>query len=154
MQIKPTSSTSPPLPWFHQRPQKILNDTTRTFILRGYRSLGDKIAKFRTPMKIHKNPWKWSPIISKCGIILECVSKWLDFKLQKLIKLMPAVVKDSQMVREELISLDLLKNKRIFTAGAVSMYTNIDLGHAMWIMLDWMNVIPENFQDWDFNHYS
>ena len=67
---------------------------------------------------------------------------------------MPAVVKDSQMVREELISLDLLKNKRIFTAGAVSMYTNIDLDHAMEVMFDWVNVISENFQDWDFNHQS
>jgi hypothetical protein len=28
------------------------------FMLRGYRLFGDKIAKFRTTVKVYKNPWK------------------------------------------------------------------------------------------------
>eukprot|EP00804_Cyclotella_cryptica_P011771 CCRYP_011351-RA/>CCRYP_011351-RA protein AED:0.34 eAED:0.41 QI:0/-1/0/1/-1/1/1/0/94 len=67
---------------------------------------------------------------------------------------MPAVVKDSKTLRDELISLDLPKNARIFTADANSMYTNIDLNHAMQVMQNWMHNVPEEFQDWDFNHKS
>ena len=51
---------------------------------------------------------------------------------------MPAVVKDSKTFRDELISLDLPKNARIFTAGANSMYTNIDLDHTMQVMQNWI----------------
>ena len=139
---------------FVNKHKNILGDEVCTFMLRGYREFGDKIAQFRTTVKIHKNPWKLRPIVAKCGTILECVSKWLDFKLQKLVELMPAVVKDSQTFRDELVSLDLPKNARIFTSDAVSMYTNIDLNHAMQVMQDWMDTLPKTFQDYEFNRQS
>jgi hypothetical protein len=63
---------------------------------------------------------------------------------------MPAVVKDSQMIRDKLISLDLPTNTRTFTTNAVTMNTKIDLNHAMIVMPDWMNVNLDNLQDWDF----
>ena len=134
--------------------KEALGNSIRIFMLQSYKLFGDKIPTFRAIVKIHKNPWKLRPIVAKCSTILECVSKWLDFKLQKLVALMPAVVKDSQTFRDELITLDLPKNARVFTADAVSMYTNIDLDHAMQVMCDWMKVIPENFHDQELNHQS
>ncbi len=129
---------------FINKNRDALGEATLTFMLRGYRSFGDKIAKFRTTVKIHKNPWKLRPAVAKCGTILECMSKWLDFKLQKLVGLMPAVVKDSKTFRDELISLDLPKNARIFTINATSMYTNIDFNHSMQIMQNWIRNVQED----------
>jgi hypothetical protein len=91
--------------------KEVLNNATQMSMLRGYRLFCDKIAKFRTTTKIHKNPWKLPPVISKCGTILECMSKWLDFKLQTLVEFMPAVIEDSQMITDELTSLNLPKMK-------------------------------------------
>ncbi|KAL7515990.1 hypothetical protein ACHAWX_001051 [Stephanocyclus meneghinianus] len=88
-------------------------------MIRSYKLFGDKIPMFIAIVKIHKNPWKLCPIVAKCGTILECVSKWLNFKLQKLGMLLPAVIKDSQTFRDKLIALDLPNNARVFTADAV-----------------------------------
>ena len=33
----------------------------------------------------------------------------------------------------------------------VSMYTNIDLDHAIQIIQDWMKIFPENFHDQEYN---
>ncbi len=86
-----------------------LNNPIRTFMLQSYQLFGDKILTFRTTVKIHKNLWKLHPIVSNCGTILEYVSKWLDFKLQKLVTLMPAVIKNSWTIRDKPIALDLPK---------------------------------------------
>ena len=63
---------------------------------------------------------------------------------------MPAVMKDSQMIRDKLISLDLPTNTRTFTTNAVTMNIKIDLNHVMIVMQDWMNVNLDNLLDWDF----
>ena len=53
------------------------------FPTRALKYYADKLARFRQTCKIHKNPWKMSPIICCAGTFMNYWSKWLDFWLQK-----------------------------------------------------------------------
>ena len=95
------------------------------------------VAQFRATTKVHKNPVKLRPVVAKCNTTTEAISKWLDCEMQKLAKQLPWCVKDSESFRREVIQLDLPPNARLVTFDAVSMYSNIDLDHAMPIMRRW-----------------
>ena len=64
-------------------------------------------------------------------------------QLQALMNFLPWCTKDSQTLRDELIPLEIPNLARLFSFDAVSMYSNIDLDHAMQIMKDWMNLFQE-----------
>jgi hypothetical protein len=90
-------------------------------------------------MKIHKNPMGTRPIVSCCGSFTEGFSIWLDFKMKSLIKFVPTYVQDSYQVLRELKALDELPhNARLFTADAVSMYTNINTQHGIQVFHEWL----------------
>ena len=116
----------------------------------GYKKYGDKIAKCRATMKVHKSPWKQQPVVSKCGTLLECISKWLDYKLQNLSKFMPTVIKDRKSLRDEINFRNLLPTAKWFTADAISMYTKIELNHAMQVMEYWLKSLPDEAKLHDF----
>jgi hypothetical protein len=88
-----------------------------------YKKYGDKIAKLCATVKVHKAPWKLWPVVSKCGTLLECISKLLDYKLQNLSKFMPTVIKDSKSLRDDIISLNLSPTAKLFTADATSLFS-------------------------------
>ena len=113
-------------------PKKVI-----TFMLRSFDTYGDKIAPFRATAKVHKNPVKLRPVVAKCGTAIEALSKWLDCEMQKLVGMVPWCIKDSDTFRAEVIELDLPPNSRLVTFDAVSMYSNIDLDHAMEVMQHW-----------------
>ena len=92
---------------------------------------------FRATAKVHKEPVKLRPVVAKCGTTIEALSKWLDTEMQLIIPALPWCVKDSHSFRDEVIRLRLPRGARIFTFDAVSMYSNIDLNHALPIMKTW-----------------
>ena len=115
-----------------------LPDTTIEFFKRSQDTHGwAKVAQFRATAKVHKNPVKLRPVVAKCNTTIECLSKWLDVEFQKLGGLVPWCVKDSESFRVEVTKVDLPPNARLVTFDAVSMYSNIDLDHAMPIMRQW-----------------
>ena len=75
------------------------------------------------------------PVVAKCGTAIKSISKWLDCELQKLKSEIPWCIKDSESFRSEVIKLDLPPNARLVTFDAKSMYSNIDLDHAMPVRL-------------------
>jgi hypothetical protein len=91
--------------------------------------------------KVHKTPWKTRPVVSCVGSFNEIASKWLDYRLLKVVDLCPSYTKDSYQILEELANLGALPpNARLFTANAMSMYTNIDTEHGLEIIEKWLDL--------------
>jgi hypothetical protein len=91
--------------------------------------------------KVHKTPWKTRPVVSCVGSFNEIASKWLDFKLSQLVYLCPSHTKDSFQILQDLKELGPLPpNARLFTADAVSMYTNIDTEHGLDTIEKWLHL--------------
>ena len=92
-------------------------------------------------LKVHKipNP-KMRPIVCCAGTRMNHISKWLDFQLQRLKPFVPTYIKDSHDLLAKLRNIGgLPPNARLFTADAVSMYTNIDTEHAIRVIGNWMD---------------
>lgn len=117
----------------------------------------DRNAKLpsRTPQfyimpKVHKTPLTTRPVVSCVGSFLEATSKWLDYQLGRLLPLSRTYIKDSKQLKDELDALGPLPaNARLFTADAVSMYTNISIEHGTEVFTQWFtefnNEIPNDF---------
>jgi hypothetical protein len=88
--------------------------------------------------KIHKTPLKTRAIISSSGSLCSGIAKWLSVELKKIIRHMPYVATSSATVVKELQALDLTEHTRLFTMDAVSMYTNIHVGHALPVILEFL----------------
>ena len=84
--------------------------------------------------KIHKNPWKMRPVVCCSGTMMNSWSKWLDYWLHKLKHLIPTYIKDSQQVLDEIKTINLPPNKKLFTYDANSIYNNIDTEHAITVI--------------------
>jgi hypothetical protein len=105
--------------------------------------------------KVHKTPWKTRPVVSCVGSFNEIASKWLDYKLSKVVDLCPSYTKDSYQILSDLAQLgELPPNARLFTTDAVSMYTNIDTEHGLATIEKWLdlhrNDIRANIPDFPF----
>lgn len=91
-----------------------------------------KFPQFYITAKVHKTPWKTRPIVSVSGSILHGFGVWIDRQLQTLGRQTPAFISSSWDLAKELRTLPALPpTARLFTADAVSMYTNIDTEHAL-----------------------
>jgi hypothetical protein len=91
--------------------------------------------------KVHKQPkWKTRPVVSGVSSVLEPLSKWVEVQLQKVIHLCPAYLKDSWHFLNIEKDLKNLKGKKILTADAQSMYTNINTEHAVEIIDLWFDL--------------
>jgi hypothetical protein len=92
----------------------------------------DPFPKFYLTAKIHKTPWKTRPIVSVSGSLLHGLGKWVDKQLQPFARDTNAHVKSSFEIKTLLVNLPPLPSTaRLFTADAVSMYTNIDTRHGL-----------------------
>ncbi len=76
--------------------------------------------------KVHKEPFSLRPVVSTSGSLLAIFSTWLDYKMKDLVPLVKSYVKNSFMVIEELKNMTIPANALLFSADAVSMYTNIE----------------------------
>ena len=81
--------------------------------------------------KIHKKPIKTRAIISYSGSICHGLATWIDFELKKIIKHLPYVATSAREVVKKITAKRWSSRARLFTMDAVSMYTNIHLGHAL-----------------------
>jgi hypothetical protein len=92
----------------------------------------DPYPKFYITAKVHKTPWKTRPIVSVSGSLLDGLGRWVDKLLQPYFAATPFAVKSSTTLKDLVIDLPPLPpSARLFTADAVSMYTNIDTTHAL-----------------------
>ena len=92
--------------------------------------------------KIHKTPLKTRGIISSSGSLCHGIATWLDVQLKKIIKYLPYVATSSATIVQDLTSRTWDPSTRLFTMDAVSMYTNIHLGHALPEILDFLEHSP------------
>jgi hypothetical protein len=80
-------------------------------------------------------------MVSCVGSFNKIASKWLDYKLAKVVHLCPSYTKDSYQILDEIKALGtLLPNACIFTTDAVSMYTNIDASHGIKTIGKWLEI--------------
>jgi hypothetical protein len=108
-----------------------------------------RMKQFYITIKVHKNN-ATRPIVSCCGSLPEGFSKWLDYKMKSLRDLVPTYLRDSYQVLKELKNIEALPpNAKLFTADAVSMYTNINTDHGIDIFSSWFSEfedeLPPNF---------
>ena len=119
-----------------------LTEGERTFIERKLDSVVTATAFLYLSPKIHKKTLKTRPIISYCGSLCEGIAKWADEQLKKIVKHLPYVATSSKQIVDELTAADKAhpanNNRRIFTMDAVSMYTNIHVGHALDVITDFL----------------
>jgi hypothetical protein len=104
-----------------------LNDTT----LGTYRVL-----QFYCTYKVHKTGQpKMRPIVSCVNSLPEIFSKWIDYWLKKVVAtLVPTYIKDSADLIKSLHKAfpnGLPTRAKLFSADAVSMYSNIDTHHSI-----------------------
>ena len=84
-------------------------------------------------MKVHKEkPNLTRPVISCSGSILHPLAVWVDHYLQKVTTQQPTFLQSSRALKEDLVQLSPPSTALLFTADAVSMYTNIRTGPALW----------------------
>ena len=83
---------------------------------------------------------KQRPVIAKVGADIEAVSKWLDVQLQHLMKQLPWCMKDSESFRHEVIQVLVPPNACIMTFDVISMYSNINLDHAIEVAHLWIEL--------------
>ena len=121
-----------------------------TFLREATFKYPDKLARFRMSLKAHKTPWKMRPIVCCAGTFINCLSRWLDYWLQKCRPFVTTYLKDSGQLLDVLQDIgELPPTAKLFTADATSMYTNIDTNHAIDVIGKWLdsiaNELPANF---------
>jgi len=120
------------------------SEAEQHFLLESIRKYPDNLAKFRMSLKAHKTPWKMRPIVCCAGTMLNNLSRWLDFWLQKTKPFIPTYLKDSDQLLNLLNNLGPLPpNAKLFAADANSMYTNIDTDHALHVVGNWLDSLED-----------
>jgi hypothetical protein len=99
--------------------------------------------------KVHKNPISLQPVVSNTNSFLAIFSVWLDHKMKDLLPLVRCYIKNSTTLISQLKQLPLPTGAKIFTADAVSMYTNIDttlgINAIKQFLITNENDLPANF---------
>ena len=102
---------------FASRWQKHLTKAEHTYFKRGLKENKNKLAKFYTTIKVHKNPPTLRPIVAECGTVILVRSSWLGYKLKKLLSFISTYIKDSRDFKVKLDNLNsngrLPKNARL-----------------------------------------
>ena len=136
--------------WLKQY-NKTLTKMERAFLKQGLDQNKRAFAGFYLTLKAHKlkpgqnvTHLKSRPIVSCPGSLLHPVGIWTDRKLQSLAKQQISYFRNSFDLRQELCSTQYPTTAQLFTADAVSMYTNIPTNTAiMFIARHLRKNIPE-----------
>jgi hypothetical protein len=102
---------------------------------------------FYLTFKVHKTPLKTRPIVSCSGSLLQPLGKWIDKILQGIASKQRSYFKSSFELKDELMDLELPAGSKIFTADAVSMYTNIPTKFAIDKIEEYLYASREYFPD-------
>ena len=94
--------------------------------------------RFYLTLKAHKlktgqtvDQLKSRPVVSCPGSLLHGLGVWVDRKLQEVAQNTISYFKNTLELKKRLLDLNLPTNARLFTADAVSMYTNIPTHPAL-----------------------
>lgn len=111
---------------------KSMTKMERTFLKNHLNDNKNRFAKFYITLKAHKlkpgqnvNNLKSRPIVSCPGSLFHHLGIWVDRKLQELAKQQTSYFKNSFELRQQLTTTTYPKGAKLFTADAISMYTNI-----------------------------
>lgn len=117
-----------------------LTKNEKRFLRKGLAtSTDDPYGVFYGTMKVHKKPLKTRPVVSYSGSIAYALGVWIDSQLQSVAKQQLSYFKDSVVLKGMLDKLKLPANARLFTADAVSMYTNIPTDKGLHILSKYLN---------------
>jgi hypothetical protein len=130
-----------------RRHTKNLEPMEKRFLEKLIRENENPWATFYLTMKVHKSPWKTRPIVSGSGTLLFGLGIWVDSQLQKTLKQQKSFFKSSLDLKKLLLTLDLPRNARIYTADAVSMYTNISTSKAITAIAQYLHQRSSKFTD-------
>ena len=117
--------------------------SVRKYLMNYKATIRNPYSSFYLLAKIHKTPWKTRPVVSTCGSTLYAISKWLHVILHDICVQLPFFVKDSAEIVRDIKKLKLTPNSKVFTADAVSMYTNINTTHALSVISKFLYNPPE-----------
>ena len=122
----------------------------RKYFQRARRKRDYRVPCFYILMKIQKFPWKTRPVTDCFGSVTAIYSKWLDYWMGELCKNLPTKLRDSQDLLDRIKTLGHLPHgARLFTADAVSMYTNINTAAAIDAIREWLTrfkaELPDDF---------
>ena len=117
----------------------------RKFVETNLENCKDPFPTFYLTIKIHKSPWKTRPIVSCSGSLLYALGVWVDRKLQIVAQSQHSYISSSRQLKDLLIPLDLPADSQVFTADAVSMYTNINTNHALHIIGNYLQRNSKKF---------
>jgi hypothetical protein len=98
-------------------------------------------------MKVHKTPFSSCGIISGSGSLIHALGTWVDAKLQCFAHRRPDYFKSSYKLKKILTNITLPPNTFLFTADAVSMYTNIPTAKALSFISNHIRETSHEFQD-------
>ena len=114
-----------------QHRKKLPKESIR-YIRTKNKEVTDPFPKLYLLMKVHKQPLKTRPVVSCSGSLLHPLDVWLDTALQPIATSLPSFIASSYDLKEALNALPPLPpGALLFTADAVSMYTNIDSFYAV-----------------------
>ena len=115
-----------------------LTKMERAFIREELKSNQSPLERFYLTLKAHKlkpghtvDQLKSQPIVSCPGSLLHGLGVWMDRKLQEVAQKTISYFKNTLELKKQLLELHLPTNTRLFTANAVSMYTNIPTHTAL-----------------------
>jgi hypothetical protein len=129
-----------------QKYKKSLSSQERRFITH-HLSTDTAFPVFYLLIKVHKSPWSTRPIVSCSGSILYSLGVWVDRQLQKIATHQPSFIKNSKSLKDMILDLTLPPGASLFTADAVSMYTNIDTSLALRSIGQYLHRNEARFRD-------
>ena len=117
--------------FLYQHRKKLPKESIR-YIRKKTKECTDPFPKLYLLMKVHKQPLKTRPVVSCSGSLLHPLGVWLDTALQPIATTVPSFIASSYDLKEALNDIPQLPpGALLFTADAVSMYTNIDTFYAV-----------------------
>ena len=135
---------------FLSKQQDYISATEFQILWESLHKNSDNMARFQMSLKAHKISWKIHPIVCCADTMLNDLSRWLDYWLQKLKPFLPTYVLDSTQLLDQLEALVTLPSgAKVSTADANSMYTNINTNHTIDMIDRWLDSLegrlPPNF---------
>ena len=120
---------------------KTLTKMECAFLKQGLETNKKAFTGFYLTLKAHKlkpgqnvTHLKSRPIVACPGSLLHPRCIWIDRKLQTLAKQQESYFCNSYKLRQQLCSTTYPPNAKLFTADAVSMYTNIPTNSAIMLI--------------------
>ena len=124
-----------------KRYHKNITKMERAFLKQGLKDNKKAFAGFYLTLKAHKlkpgqnvTHLKSRPIVTCPGSLLHPLGIWTDRKLQALAKEQVSYFRNSYDLRQELCSTHYHPTAQLFTADAISMYTNIPTNTAIMLI--------------------